>query len=384
MTAARGVTAALTTGLLLAVLSPFSPAATASTSAAAEEAPKVSVAQKQGGEGSAVDVSGTGWRPKSVVTLLLCGQNALAGTEDCASAEGRAATADAKGEFRLKLPVAEPPEACPCVVRAVAVTGEHAAAQAAFKVDGHPVKALPKDRTGGERLSVLDARLEGSDGVGNWFGSPPKRQLVLTVANQGSDPSRNPVFQVGTAQGVLAPDWADQQWRGTLAPGEQKQVKLDVELAAGAYGDYRVGVQYGQTVLAEQPWEVGRPWGLTLFWLLLLILVPLALFRVGQVVIARTRPHARRARERTTRPDSRLTRLRDRLEKWQEPADDGTGVASPRTKRSGRTKGPGLPWMSPDAAATPAGGDGPVGSQDPSEHHTAPETAKTAERTGTE
>lgn len=167
------------------------------------------------------------------------------------------------------------------------------------------------------------------------------------MANQGSDQARNPVFEVGTAQGVFAPEWADQQWRGTLAPGDRKQVKLDVELDAGAYGDYRVSARYGQTVLAEQPWEVGRPWGLTLFGLLVVVVAAFGLYRVGRAVVRRTRPHARRARERTARPDGALARFRDRMEQWQEPADDGTGPVAQRARP--RRRGPSLPWLAPDA-----------------------------------
>lgn len=322
-------------------------AGTAHTVREAADEPKLTVASRQAREGDTVAVVGADWQPESLVTVLLCGQNAIGGTKACANSDGRTATADAQGEFRVELPVVEPPRACPCVVRAVTVTGEHAEAQAEFKVAGHPVRALPEDRTGGERLAVLDARIEGSSGVLNWFGAAPKRELVLTVANQGTDQARNPVFEVGTAQGVFAPEWADQRWRGTLAPGDRKQVRLDVELDAGAYGDYRVSARYGQTVLAEQPWEVGRPWGLTLFVLLLVVVAAFGLYRGGRAVVRRARPHARRARERTTRPDGTLARFRDRVEQWQEPADDGTGPVPQRPRP--RRKGPSLPWLAPDA-----------------------------------
>jgi hypothetical protein len=37
---------------------------------------------------------------------------------------------------------------------------------------------------------------------------------------------------------------------------------------------------------------VGRPWGVTLFWLLLCVVVPSALFRIGMAVVNRLRPRA--------------------------------------------------------------------------------------------
>jgi hypothetical protein len=154
------------------------------------------------------------------------------------------------------------------------------------------VEPLPAEPTGG-RLSVLtDTRLDGSSGLLTWFGAPPSRTLVFTVGNAGSSAVKNPVFQVGTSHDVFAPQWEDQQWSGTLAPGKRAEIRLPVELSAGAHGDYTVSLKYGGKVLAEQPWGVGRPWGVTLFWLLLCVVVPSALFRIGMAVVNHLRPRA--------------------------------------------------------------------------------------------
>ncbi|WP_410011317.1 hypothetical protein [Streptomyces nigrescens] len=292
-----------------------SPAGTASLSGTARAAspaeapggrPTVQLSRKEAGKGGTLTVSGRGWRPKALLTLLICGQNMIGGTNSCANGDGRAVTTDAHGTFRKRLPVAEPPKPCPCVVHVATVTGAAAAADAAFKVAGHPVAPLPRERTGG-RLAVLSPpRLAGSSGLLTWFGAPPQRELTVTVGNLGSAPARNPVFQVGTSHGVFAPQWEEQQWRGTVPPGKKVQVKLPVELAAGAHGDYLVSLEYGGKVLAEQPWGVGRPWGVTLFWVLLCVVVPTAVFRIGMAVVDRVRPrrtagHARpRIRTRRT------------------------------------------------------------------------------------
>lgn len=323
-----------------------------SAESASDGEPSITTEAKAGAEGGTVRVSGADWQPDTAVTLLLCGQNGLVGTEACANSDSRAATTDARGAFSRTLPVVAPPEACPCVVKAVAVTGEHAWAEAEFAVTGHPVEPLPEDgRSGTERLAVLDAKLEGSEGVLNWFGVPPERRLVLTVANQGTGPARNPVFEVGTAQDVYAHDWVDQRWNGTLEPGEQKTVTLDVELGAAAYGDHRVGVRYAQTVLAEQPWQVGRPWGLHLVGLLLVVAGAWGLWRVAQLLRRRLRPRGGwRASVHTSRPGTAVGRLRDRMETYAEPADD---VDRPREPKPRRRRGPRLPWLSPDLPATP-------------------------------
>ncbi|MFD8721505.1 hypothetical protein ACFV2H_26850 [Streptomyces sp. NPDC059629] len=299
--------------------------------AAAAGGPTVEVSKVQAGTGSSITVSGTGWRPHTLLMMLVCGQAApsrgvIGGTNSCANADGRAVTTDANGHFGKQLPVAEPPVPCPCVVHVATVTGATADADAAFQVAGHPVKALPAESTGGRLSMLTDTRLDGSSGLLTWFGAPPSRTLVFTIGNAGSSTLKDPVFQVGTAHGVFAPEWDEQQWRGTLAPGKKAQVELPVELSAGAHGDYTVSLRYDGKVLAEQPWGVGRPWGVTLFWILLCVVVPAAVFRIGMAVVDRVRPP--RGHRGQRRPTFHVPRLRA-----AQPAPATTST---------------LPWFTPD------------------------------------
>ncbi|MGW1543935.1 hypothetical protein ACWCPM_27470 [Streptomyces sp. NPDC002309] len=308
--------------------------------AAVADGPDVKLSASQAGTGGTVTVTGGGWRERTLLMILICGQSVpsrgvVGGTNSCANADGRAVTTDAEGRFRKELPVAEPPVPCPCVVHVAAVTGPEAQADAIFQVAGHSVEPLPAEPAGG-RLSVLDdTRLDGSSGLLTWFGAPPARTLVFTVGNVGTSAVTDPVFQVGTSHGVFAPEWQEQRWRGTIAPGRKAQIRLPAELAAGAHGDYSVSLKYGGKVLAEQPWAVGRPWGVTLFWLLVCLVVPAAVFRAGMAGVDRVRPR---------RPGGvRHRRLPVRL-------------PSPGARR--RTRPPSnstLPWFTPDADPGTAG-----------------------------
>nr|WP_202447195.1 neocarzinostatin apoprotein domain-containing protein [Streptomyces sp. SID5468] len=265
--------------------------------AAAADGPAVRLGAQQGGAGGTVTVTGTGWRPHTLLTLLICGQDAIGGTDACANAAGRTATTDTTGAFRQSLPVAEPPKPCPCVVHVATVLGQPAAVDAPFTVAGHPVAPLPPN-DGGGRLTALAVRLDGDGSLLTWFGAPAQRQLVLTVGNTAADPARDPVFRIGVAHGVYSPQWQDQRWHGTVAPGAKALVRLPVELAAGAHGDYRISVAYAGRVLAVQPWSVARPWGVTLFWVLLCVVVPAAVFRIGMAVVDRIRPRRPRGPRR--------------------------------------------------------------------------------------
>ncbi|MGW1883200.1 neocarzinostatin apoprotein domain-containing protein [Streptomyces sp. NPDC001970] len=325
----------LLTALLAAALALT---AAAPAARAADGEPAVGLSQKQAGKGGDITVTGTGWRPGALLMMLICGQSSpergvIGGTNSCANADGRAVTTDAKGTFSKKMPVAEPPEPCPCVVHVATVTGEQAAVDAPFTVAGHPTAPLPQPTAGGRLAVLATVELRGSSGLLVWFGAPPSRELVFTVGNLGSAPVENPVFQVGTAHGVFAPQWEERQWRGTIDPGKKAQVRLPVQLSAGAHGNYQVSVKYGSKVLAEQPWGVGRPWGVTLFWLLLAVVVPTALFRIGMAVVDRVRPHRGGGGRHRNAPVGTSAHVPAR----------GAGRTVPTTTVD-------LPWFTPDSA----------------------------------
>ncbi|MFG2098313.1 hypothetical protein [Streptomyces sp. NPDC048612] len=316
--------------------------------------PGVRLSAKEAGKGGTVTVTGSGWRPRALLTLLICGQNMIGGTNSCANGDGRAVTTDRHGAFRRALPVAEPPKPCPCVVHVATVTGAAADAEAPFKVAGHPVAPLPEERGGGRLAVLAQPRLTGSSGLLTWFGAPPQRELRVTVGNLGSAPATDPVFRLGTSHGVFAPVWEEQQWRGTVPAGKKAEVRLPVELPAGAHGDYLVSLKYGGKVLVEQPWGVGRPWGVTLFWVLLCVVVPTAVFRIGMALVDRVRPHRpgrRRGRSAgRTPPGTHAARRPHRA------AGTGERIGS-RTSGERATDGSGtpgdsaaLPWFTPDTA----------------------------------
>ncbi|MDT9691199.1 hypothetical protein Q5762_23190 [Streptomyces sp. P9(2023)] len=339
--------------LVLALLPPAAQASAAQASAAQASAaqasaararasgPTVALSQSEGGKGGEITVSGAGWKPGALLMLLICGQGepgkgVIGGTNSCANTLGRAATVDAKGAFSQKMPVAEPPKPCPCVVHVAGVTGQQDVVDVAFTVAGHPTAPLP-EASGTGRLAVLaSVRLEGSSGVLVWFGAPARREVAFTVGNLGQTPVKDPVFQVGTSHGVFSPQYEERQWRGTIKAGEKAQIRLPVELTAGAYGDYEVSVKYAGKVLVDQPWGVGRPWGVTLFWLLLAVVVPAALFRIGMAVVDRVRPGGA-AGSRSGHRGRRRALVRT----------PETGPAPARDEPTATTV---LPWFTPDSA----------------------------------
>ncbi|MFJ9742684.1 hypothetical protein [Streptomyces sp. NPDC101166] len=369
-------TASALAALALALLPASVPAPARAEAAAAAGQPTVRLSVPQPGAGGSLTVTGGGWRPHALLTLLICGQatparGVLGGTNSCANADGRAVTTDADGRFSRALPVSAPPAPCPCVVHVATATGPEARADAALQVAGHPVRPLPAE-AGKGRLTVLtDPLLKGSDGLLTWFGAPPARTLTFTVGNVGVGAVKDPVFEIGTAHGVFAPQWDERQWRGAVAPGGKTRVEIPVELAAGAHGDYTVSLRYGGKVLDEQPWSVGRPWGVTVFWVLLCLVVPAAVFRVGMAVVNRARPRPGSARRGTSAAARRRRGTAGTVNRGPGfPADPparspgrlGAGFPRPQWRDRAATaeqppaQASTLPWFAPDAGPGAAGG----------------------------
>ncbi|MFF9984260.1 hypothetical protein [Streptomyces erythrochromogenes] len=321
----------------------------------AEAEPTVALSLQEAAKGTGITVTGTGWRAKTLVMLLVCGQNMIGGTNSCANADGAAVSVAEDGRFTAQLPVAAPPKPCPCVVNVTSVNGDRSTVAVPLKITDHPVAELPAASGTGRLAMLTGVRLEGEDGVLTWFGAPPARKFKVTVGNLGTAPVKDPVFQLGTAHGVFAPLWEEARWKGTVPPGGKAEVALDVTLPAGAHGDYTISLKYGETVVAAQPWGVARPYGVLLFWGLLLVVIPAAVFRIGMAVVDRVRPRTGHGagRHRGVRPAEAAAAVTARLPRLHRLPASRPAASAARTEQPAEppaTTTAVLPWFTPDSA----------------------------------
>ncbi|GAA3099550.1 hypothetical protein GCM10020254_51250 [Streptomyces goshikiensis] len=94
-------------------LLPAAPASAAQATAADADKPAVALSLQEAAKGAELGVTGTGWPAKTLVMLLVCGQNMIGGTNSCANSDGVAVAVAADGRFTARLPVVAPPNPCP-------------------------------------------------------------------------------------------------------------------------------------------------------------------------------------------------------------------------------------------------------------------------------
>ncbi len=231
-------------------------------------------------------VTGVAWAPGSMVNIAVCGQNGLAGTRACAVASSMNVPVATAGEFAVSVRVELPPVPCPCVIRVVTVTGGRALDRSIpVEIEGAPFAAMQNSGKSPGRLTFIKSEMTGKDNIFTWFGSPVSRRFEIEVGNMGESPIVNPVFRIGTFEGVYAPTWEDKTWTGTILPGQRVNVSLPIELKPRQHGEFRYRVTYDGRVVDEIGLKVGRPWGVYLFGGLLLIVVPMTVWRLGSSLV---------------------------------------------------------------------------------------------------
>ena len=137
--------------------------------------------------GADVEVIGSGWRPLSLISSVICGNDALNGSVDCDLEAAVVSQTFEVGTFRTRLPVRLPPRPCPCVVRIT-------------ELDTSRVRDVPLDILGAQlavptsdapmtsgqvTITVVDAWVGSVNDIASWFGAPAPRVLVVRVRNDG-------------------------------------------------------------------------------------------------------------------------------------------------------------------------------------------------------
>jgi hypothetical protein len=262
---------------------------------ASRSTPSLSLDVPRAAPGDVVVVRFDGW-PNGPVSVGVCGNTALRGTQDCDLTGDEALTISATGSNAVELRLTAPPVPCPCVIRAASASSDVVATTPIDLVgmtSGPPI--LPDGPAPASQLRarahVVDRHETLIETASPAFAGPDARALVVTLANRGTSTLRNlrVVSTVGRQHGDATP--IGTRTLGTLAPGSVRTLRIPFELGAPTYGDYVVhGSVYGLATPATFAASTSAdPWALEL-------LLPIGLIVIAEVLRKRDRDE-RRARD---------------------------------------------------------------------------------------
>lgn len=263
------------------------PAAPSSTAASAPPRPAVVVPSGPLTVGQRVTVTLRGW-PAGPVHLTVCGNDARRGALDCANEQATTVQVPA-GTTAEPIALAAPPVACPCVLRAHALTG---AVQATAALPVRGVTAAPAPAPAATpRLHLDELRVAGRRPLREWFGLPETLTVRVALRNPGPADVVDPPFTLllgrpGRAHTIVAAPPL-----GTIGAGQVRTYEIPVPVDVAVLGAHEL---HGRVDLPERPVafvvETSRhPWGL---------LGAAAVLVVAPIVL-RPRPPRRRGRHRT-------------------------------------------------------------------------------------
>ncbi|GAB1818182.1 hypothetical protein [Herbidospora sp. RD11066] len=187
--------------------------------------------------GETITVTLAGW-PRGNVTVEVCGNERRVGSADCAVSSA-VTTVVLDGDAEVRLPLAAPPVACPCVVSASDLTMTTTAV-VPLALSGVAVAPERPVAVAAPRLDVT--RSQFADGGSWWwlFGLTGEGTLDLVVRNEGTAPAENPrlTLSVGrtgaTASAVPAADL------GSIPAGGERAYRIPVTIEGPVFGGYTV------------------------------------------------------------------------------------------------------------------------------------------------
>lgn len=235
----------------------------------------------------------------SNVTISVCGNEARRGSEDCNMFASEGLKLDTDGTSTLiGIPVAEPPEPCPCVIRVSSRLNDEIATTPIVIID-HPVAPVVDGPTVKDPLEVTIEAVASPPGVFERarasIGGPTRYQVKVTVTNRSTVPYR----QIALA-GIAVRDndqlatlpLAD---AGEIKPGQTWEQIVSTEVPGPSLGsiEWRVTVSgAGPTVSAT---DTTRQRPLLLILLVAFLVIDVFVLAIRFVMRRRSRREARRA-----------------------------------------------------------------------------------------
>ncbi|GAA2211694.1 hypothetical protein GCM10009850_071540 [Nonomuraea monospora] len=245
-------------------------------------APAISLDRAQAAAGETITVTLSGW-PQGNVLIELCGNDRRAGSADCAVSTGVTTVVLTTGTATASLTLAPPPAACPCVIAATGVTAA-TTVTTPVTLTGAPQTAAPSTAPArlDPKLTIVNTSLP--DGPSWWwlFGLSGTTPLEITIRNDGAAPATDPPITLASGPKGAPGATITPPELGTIQPGEQRTVRVEVPLEAPVFGAFEVSGTIQDAVLrtGDSVYPLGLlallavPLHLTTAWIVFSVRVP--------------------------------------------------------------------------------------------------------------
>lgn len=234
---------ALTGAVIAVVVGVAAPPALATPPASEPSLPTVELSVEQAEREELIDVTISGFNSR-VVTVTVCGNDALRGSGDCNMAASESTRINDDGSPRyVRLIVSPPPVPCPCLIRVSSPTNDQAAV-APISIKGHPVAPLVAAAQPNLPLVVAIRASRAADGLADALrtslGGPTTYDLTITIRNTATETVDD--ISISATAGrrqrqVLVV--ADVTPPPAIAAGATWEETVRVELPAPVWGDVR-------------------------------------------------------------------------------------------------------------------------------------------------
>jgi hypothetical protein len=247
------------------------------SSAGAADGPTVIPAAPAASPGQRVLVDVVGWEQGTSVTVVVCGNEARRGSQDCDLRHGQSVELYSTDSKKVLLTVSLPPAPCPCVLRAYDVHS-NVVITVPFEVRGAPTAPVVDGSAAAPRFLAVTARLHEvgasfPDRLRKVLGGPVERRLVVEVRNTSGGPLAGVTLSAALGRSAGHGGALEAPVPFDLAAGERREVTVDLRIGAPSHGRYVVsGTAFaGGTAVPFSASTRSTPLGLYVLFLIVVV-----------------------------------------------------------------------------------------------------------------
>ncbi len=236
--------------------------------------PSVQIGRDRVAVDDIIQIRGSRWPAGDLVTIELCGNDALDFSVDCDIRNSVSFAVRDSTEFFGALQITYPPSPCPCVVR---VSSQGVPQAVTVPIDFPSAGFVPAeqqvpDADISRTIDITALEIQKTSGWTTWFGAPASWWPRVTITNNGNVAISDTTLTLTSGKGADPTDIISSWDLMVIEVGETIRMSVPFELDALSVGTYTVKATIsglGQDIEARGTTNT-IPWGLIVIALIVL------------------------------------------------------------------------------------------------------------------